>query len=130
MKIQRYHVNPAGGVYRFNDGAYMLFTDHERDKAEAVAAVAKKTAELREELVAVLVERACLQSAKRHGWYSVTSNTLLAGYAERLVSLGVWERGPVDHEHYRGYRPIQKGPTDATQDTNSVAKEPPCEPKK
>lgn len=101
-------------------GKYILFTDAEADKAEAVAeAVAKETAELRAELVTAWAagfavagyQAGILRILADHTFNGVPTVNIAA----RMVAVGCWERLDDDGDH-QCYRPVESRSSGGSDD--------------
>lgn len=103
--IQRYE----GNAYCCDDGRFMLFTDAEADKAQAVA---EPTAELVTFLAADVMHFACKQP---DGWWRYTGGRRRA-VADRLVELTAWECKTEFRDTL--YRPIESEVNDETTSSN------------
>lgn len=113
--IQRWYPDYCYNFMRERDDAeYVLFTDHEADKAkavaDAVAAEQKKTAEMRAELVEVLTQGAHDHAELRDGWLRPVGFHPATSYCVRLCELGVWESEERDHAMW--FRPIESEASD------------------
>ncbi len=101
--IPRYdrHYGPMG---RYDDGDYVLFTDAEADKAEAVA---EATAELRAELEDALMVAFRSAAYYRDGKLGCDEDDPAMKTARRLESLGRLERSVSGTSGFAVYRPIE-----------------------
>jgi hypothetical protein len=114
MKIERYDLLSRGGCHcELADtafGKYVLFTDHEADKA---AAVAEATKELRAELVGYLAQPITeTLFATADGWYPMSGHGWLNQQAEHLVEIGAWEKETFPTTAYRPIEPQSSGGSD------------------
>lgn len=105
---QRYKPSYNFGVEMSNNGAYVLLTDAEADKAAAVEkAVEKATTEMRAELVALLEldARSYEHSRSAAAWMCRLHVDDSWPPAARLVELKAWERLWSGTRYH--YRPIE-----------------------